>query len=154
MADTDQRLRALEDRAAIANLIAAYGPLADTGNGAALARLWVEDGEYDIGGFGRVKGHAGLAAMLDNDVHRGLMDQGCAHVLSPHRIDLQGDTAMAVGYSIVMRKSGDAYEPWRVSSNRWWLVRTPSGWRVRRRENTPLDGTQDARNLLEMPDVT
>lgn len=153
MAEIDRRLRELEDRAAIANLIAAYGPLADTGNGAELAQLWVEAGEYEIGGFGLVKGHEALAAMMDSEIHRGLMEQGCAHMLSPHRIELSGDKAVAVGYSVVMRMIGETYEPWRVSSNRWWLVRTKAGWRVKRRENTPLDGTVAARSILEMPDV-
>ncbi|WP_416832519.1 MAG: nuclear transport factor 2 family protein [Erythrobacter sp.] len=153
MDDTDARLRALEDRAQIANLIAAYGPLADTGAGEALARLWVEDGEYDIGGFGMIKGHAALAAMMDSPVHRGLMEQGCAHILSPHRIELSGDSAVAVGYSTVMRRTGEIYEAWRVSANRWWLVRTAAGWRVKRRENTPLNGSAETRSLLEIPDV-
>lgn len=154
MAEHEARLRALEDRAEIANLIASYGPLADTGNGEELAKLWIANGEYEIGGFGLVKGHDALAAMMVSEVHRGLMEQGCAHILSPHRIELAQDTARAVGYSMVMRKTGEAYEPWRVSANRWWFVRTPSGWRVKRRENTPLDGSIDARSLLEMPDVT
>lgn len=154
MTEATARLQAIEDRAEIANLIAAYGPYADTGNGEALAKLWLEDGEYDIGGFGLVKGHEALAAMMDGEVHRGLMEQGCAHMLSPHRIELAGDNAIAVGYSVVMRKTGETYEPWRVSANRWFLTRTSAGWRVRRRENTPLDGTAQARDLLEMPDVT
>ena len=154
MDDMQTRLNALEDRAQIANLIAAYGPLADTGEGEALAQLWVEDGEYDIGGFGLIKGHAALAAMMDSPVHRGLMEQGCAHILSPHRIELSGDSAIAVGYSTVMRRTGETYEAWRVSANRWWLVRTTDGWRVKRRENTPLDGTAEARSLLEILNVT
>jgi SnoaL-like domain len=153
MDDTAKRLGALEDRAAIADLIASYGPLADTGNGEALAQLWVEDGEYEIGGFGSVKGRAALAEMLESETHRDLMERGCAHVLSPHTITLSGDQATAIGYSIVMRKAGETYELWRVSANRWFLVRTADGWRVKRRENTTLDGSLDARQLLEMPNV-
>ncbi|MEO9461431.1 MAG: nuclear transport factor 2 family protein [Marinomonas sp.] len=151
MDDAANRLQALEDRAAIADLIASYGPLADTGDGAALARLWVEDGIYDIGGFGFIQGHEALAAMMDSPVHRGLMEQGCAHMLSPHHITLSGDTAIAVGYSTVFRKAGETYEAWRVSANRWTLVRTDAGWRVKLRENTPLDGTPEARSILEHP---
>ncbi len=95
--DADTRLRVLEDRAAIADLIASYGPLADSENGEALAQHWVEDGEYEIGGFGSIKGHAELAAMLENETHRGLMESGCAHVLSPYTIVLSGDEATATG---------------------------------------------------------
>jgi len=154
MLSIEERLQALEDRAAIGDLIASYGPLADAGKGEELAQLWTQDGVYDIGGFGRVEGRKALGKLLDNDVHRALMEQGCAHVLSPHRIELAGDKATAIGYSVVMRRVGDAYEPWRVSANRWHLVRSNEGWRVSLRENTTLDGTVDARKLLEMPDVT
>lgn len=153
MGECLKRLEVLEDRAEIADLIASYGPLADTGDGEALAQLWVEEGEYEIGGFGSIKGHADLAAMLESETHRDLMERGCAHVLSPHTITLSGDQATAIGYSIVMRKAGETYEPWRVSANRWFLVRTSDGWRVKRRENTTLDGSIDARSLLEMPNV-
>ena len=61
-----KRLEVLEDRAEIADLIASYGPLADKGDGEALAQLWVEEGEYEIGGFGSIKGRADLAAMLED----------------------------------------------------------------------------------------
>ena len=42
MADLEQRLRALEDREAIRNLIASYGALADCGAADELAALWNE----------------------------------------------------------------------------------------------------------------
>jgi hypothetical protein len=54
----EARLQALEDREAIRELIASYGPLADSGAADALSQLWVEDGRYAVGGMGEAKGRA------------------------------------------------------------------------------------------------
>lgn len=149
MPETEQdRLEALEDRAAIADLIASYGPLADSGDAQGVADLWAENGEYIVGGFGAATGHAEIAALIDSPTHRELMAQGCAHVLSPHTIQLYGDRAIATGYSTVFRKVDDTFEAWRVSANRWECTRTKNGWRVKSRKNAPLDGSEAARGLL------
>ena len=147
-ANVEQRLVALEDRAAIAELIARYGPLADAGDSAGVAALWTEDGEYDVGGFRVARGHAEIAGLIAGEIHRGLMAQGCAHVLSAPAIELAAQTARGVNYSAVLRKVGDGFETWRVSANRWEFVRTGAGWRVAKRINRPLDGTEAARKLL------
>lgn len=145
----EARLQALEDREAIRDLIARYGPLADTGAADALADLWTEDGRYAVGGMTEAKGRAAIAALIDGAVHRGLMADGCAHALGPVSIDLNGDQATARGYSVVFRHSGDhRFEAYRVSANRWHLARTPDGWRVTSRENALLDGAEAARALL------
>ena len=70
------------------------------------------------------------------------MAQGCAHVMSPHHITLDGAKAVATGYSTVFRKNGEAYEAWRVSANRWELARQSDGsWLVDLRINRPVDGS-------------
>ena len=140
MADSlSARIRRLEDVEAIRNLIASYGPLADRGDAAGVARLWTADGEYDVAGHGTAHGRAEIAALITGETHRGLMARGCAHILAPHHIDLAGDRAVATGYSIVFRREGDAFEPWRVSANRWDLGRQEDGrWLVTRRVNRPI----------------
>ena len=144
----EERLSALEDREAIRNLIASYGPLADSGNADAVAALWVKDGSYAVGGMAEAKGRAAIAALIDGDTHRALMAAGCAHLLGPVAIDLDGDRAVARGHSVVFRNTPSGFEVWRVSANRWELVRTDDGWRVERRVNTPLDGSEVAQALL------
>ncbi|MET0269232.1 MAG: nuclear transport factor 2 family protein, partial [Sphingomonas sp.] len=52
-------LRAVQDRQAIADLIAAYGPAVDRGDGCAAADLWAADGTYDLGPLGVARGRAG-----------------------------------------------------------------------------------------------
>lgn len=139
MADLNDPIRRLQDAEAIRNLIASYGPLADAGDAAGVAALWSEDGEYDVGGFGIARGRAEIAALIESDTHRALMAAGCAHVLSPHHITIDGASAQATGYSTVYRKSADGFEAWRVSSNEWYLARQDNGsWLVVRRINRPI----------------
>ena len=79
----EHRLAELEDREALRNLIARYGPLADTGNAAAIAAMWREDGVYEVGGYGEHAGHDAIAALFTAGTHLELMRGGCAHILGP-----------------------------------------------------------------------
>lgn len=142
------RLQALEDREAIRELVARYGPLADSGNDKAVAALWTADGIYAVDGFPEAQGHAAIAALIAGPVHRQLMAAGCAHVLSPPVIELDGDNAVALCHSVVFRRTGEGWEAVRVAANRWQLARTAQGWRVVRRDNALLDGRDAARALL------
>lgn len=144
----ESRIAELEDREAIRNLIASYGPLADNGNATAIAALWAEDGVYEVGGYGEHTGHAAIAALFSAGTHLDLMRDGCAHLLGPLHISLQGERAIAVGHSCVFRRKESGFEAWRVSANRWELRKTEGIWRVSRRSNRPLDGSEAARLLL------
>jgi uncharacterized protein (TIGR02246 family) len=145
------RLRALEDREAIRELIAGYGPLADTGDAAGVAALWQDDGSHAVGGMEESVGRNAIAALIDGPIHRQLMADGCAHILSPVAIDLDGDRAMARGYSCVFRWTGESWQAARVSANRWELARGTMGWEVVRRDNALLNGDQAALSLLTPP---
>ncbi|QTV79048.1 nuclear transport factor 2 family protein [Microbacterium sp. NIBRBAC000506063] len=142
----EERLRALEDRAAIAELIAQYGPAVDRGDADAVRALWSDDGEY---GFDdTVLDAEGIHSLVDLETHRDLMRRGCAHIISAPTIVLGGDAAVAITHSAVLAGTDRGWEPARVSANRWELVRTAQGWKVNRRLNRLLDGSAVARNLL------
>ncbi len=146
--DLAARLQRLEDLEAIRALIASYGPLADSGDAAGLAALFTPDGQYEVVGWGILKG-ADLPKTLDNEGHRSWMAQGVAHVLSPPAITLDGDEATARNHSVVfLRQPDGAFVPARVGANRWELVRTGEGWKVARRVNRQLDGADEAWRLL------
>ena len=142
------RLQVVEDRAAIADLIARYGPLADAGDAAGVAALWTDDGVYAVDGFAEAYGHAAIAALIEGPVPRELLACGCAHLLGPAAITLAGDRATAWCHSVVLAKTGHGWAPVRVAANRWELFRTPDGWCVTRRENALLDGREAARALF------
>ncbi len=148
LARLEARLGELEDREAIRELIARYGPLADAGRAGDVAALWAEDGVYAVDGYGENRGRAAVAALITGPTHQGLMQAGCAHVLSPIRLDLSGNRAVAVGYSCVFRRRDDAFEAWRVSANRWELQKRDGQWQVLRRTNRLLDGNAAAVALL------
>ncbi|MGC1470745.1 MAG: nuclear transport factor 2 family protein [Sphingorhabdus sp.] len=146
----ETRLCVLEDKEAIRELIARYGPLADSGDSEGVASLWADDGSYAVGGIAEAKGRAAIAGLIDGETHRQLMRGGCAHLLGPVAIELDGDVAIARGHSVVFRQTDAGFEVWRVSANRWELERGTAGWQVRRRVNAPLDGSEAARALLRL----
>lgn len=145
---TDDRIRRLEDTEAIRNLIASYGPLADIGAAQGVAALWAENGSYSVGDFGEAKGRENIAALILSDTHQQLLTTGCGHILTAPHITLAGDSALAINHSVVFRNGGDCHQAWRVSANRWELVRTDNGWRVHHRCNRLLNGDGAARALL------
>ncbi|MEU4014695.1 nuclear transport factor 2 family protein [Microbacterium sp. NPDC028030] len=142
----ERRLRALEDRAEIAELIARYGPAADAGDADAVAALWAPDGTYQFDET--VLDAEGIRSLVTIPTHREYMRRGCAHIVSAPRIDIDGDRAVAVTHSVVMLREGERWVGERVSANRWELLRTGEGWRVHRRRNRLLDGDAAARELL------
>lgn len=150
MPQADERLRQLEDREAIRDLIARYGVLADAGNAAGVAALFTPDGEYDIGGWGVVKGHDALRSVVDNPNHQFWMGRGVAHVLSPPTITLAGNHATARNHSVVFLKGEHGgWRAERVAANLWELARQPDGrWLIARRINRLLDGSTAAIALL------
>ena len=143
----ERRLRELEDEAAIARLIASYGPLADSSQGDAVRDMWVEkEGTYELQGY--LFTSADMAGTVTSDLHRRFVSSGSAHTLGPARIQLDGDTAVAVNYSVVFVHDDGRWIAERVAANRWDLTRTAEGWRVRRRVNRLLDGGPEAVAIL------
>lgn len=143
----EDRIRALEDRFAIYDLIATYGPSVDSRSADATAALWDEEGWYDFGGE-PLMGAATVGTLVDSDTHVGYVSRGCAHVLGLPKVEIDGDRAIATNYSRVYLHQGDHWRVERAGVNRWELVRTEAGWKVAGRTNRLLDGSQDARSLL------
>lgn len=148
----EARLRAVEDQLEILRLLNSYGPLVDSGEAQAAARLWVEGGGYDFGlpggGTSRLEAPDQLAAMYETDGHMGLVNTGVSHLTATPRITVDGDEARAVGYSFVILKEGDRWFVWRGAINEWTLARTAGGWRIRERFNRTLDGSKESHDIM------
>ena len=142
------RLQAVEDQLAITQLVVSYGPAVDSGSAAEVAALFLEDGVYDSRPPGPMEGRAGISAMVGSDGHQALIHNGCGHVMAAPVVTVDGDRAVATGYSRVYRRVDEGFEVWRLAANRWELERTPDGWQVRYRVNRLLDGSDEARDLL------
>ena len=143
----EARTRLLEDQLAITQLLAAYGPAVDSLSGDAAAALWVEDGTYEAGAYA-FEGREALAGLVDLENHRAWVEKGCAHALGLPSIAIDGDTAVARGYSRVYLHEAGQWRVIRASANRWELRRTSEGWKVVHRVNRLLDGDEAARELL------
>ncbi len=147
MSRLERHVRRLEDQVEIYQLLASYGPAVDSRSGEAAAELWAEDGRYDFGGP-PLEGRDRIAGLVDLDSHLGYVASGCAHVISMPLVSVDGDRAVATGYSRVYLRVGDGWKVERASANRWELTRTPAGWKVTSRIARLLDGTPESRGLL------
>lgn len=158
----EERLRLIEDRLEIYNLIASHPPSADTGAGAYVASVWAEDGVFDRGEeFAKPTGRAAIAGGSANPEHHRAIEQGIAHFAGLPYVRVGGDTAFAISYLqiLVPDRVGPLFEVpnhgasrgfhvHRVSANRWEFVRTEAGWKIKRRTLRSLDGSAPARDIL------
>lgn len=90
----ESRLRVLEDKEQIAQLLIDYGRHLDSRNLAAYAGLFATDGEW-IGGFGKVAGRANIQAFMEKSLGTGPNRGGSYHIMSNFVITVKGDTATA-----------------------------------------------------------
>jgi ketosteroid isomerase-like protein len=149
LAALERRLQDAEDRLALLQIVAGYGPAVDSGSPEATADIWTADGVYDT--FPVVlQGREALTAMVRGERHQGLIQHGAAHVLGMPHIRLDGDEAVVTNYSQLMVRNddGESFRVWRTGVNRWHFVRTAEGWKATHRVNRQLDGTPEGRALL------
>jgi hypothetical protein len=158
----EQRVRRIEDRLEIYNLIASHPPSAHTGAGDYTASVWTEDSVFDRGAeFTRPTGRAAIAAGSSSLEHHRAIEQGIAHFAGLPYVRISGDTAFAISYLQILvpdrvgslfdvpnHGSSRGFHVHRVSANRWDFVRTPEGWKITRRTLRPLDGSAPAREIL------
>lgn len=159
----DARLRDIEDRLEIYNLIASHPPSADTGADHYTRVVYTEDGSFDRGeGLDSAVGNEAIAAMTQTPGHQRAIEGGLAHFAGLPHIALDGDTATVTSYLQLLHPdplgdvqelpnhgSSPGFRIHRVAANRWTLTRTPEGWKIRSRKLRPLDGSQPAREILE-----
>lgn len=157
----EDRIRDIEDRLEILNLVASHPPGADTGSDDFVATQWVEDGVMDLGGTNSAKGREEIGAIVRRPEHKAAIAGGICHFAGLPIIELNGDTAIVTSYLQILvpqtagdpiavpnHGSGKGFRPFRVGSNRWDLVRTADGWKIKHRTSRPLDGSEPARQIL------
>jgi hypothetical protein len=158
----EQRIRAIEDRLEIYNLIAGHPPSADTGADYYAEAVYSEDGEFDRGaGLSGAVGNKAIAAMLKSPGHQAAIAGGLAHFTGLPHIAIDGDHAVVISYLQILtpNKSGPAidvpnhgasrgYHIHRVVTSRWDLQRAMSGWKIKRRSIRLVDGSEPSRDIL------
>ncbi|MBB4038727.1 ketosteroid isomerase-like protein [Microvirga flocculans] len=144
----ERRLRAVEDRLSIYNLISAYGPAVDACSIENNAELWTEDSVYKVGGLGEYVGHQGLRDMIEGPFHQDVTNGGSGHVLSLPHVHLDGDRAVATNYAKLFAHRDGVFTLRRLVVSRWELERRDGQWKIRRRTNVLLDGSPEGKALL------
>lgn len=143
------------DELAVLRLLASYSPRVDSGDAEGVAELWTDDGVYDVD-TGVLEGHEGLREMVHGDAHQGLIAHGCGHVPGLPVVLLDGDRAVATGYTqLAVRSSRPGrYTVMRVTASRWELERRgrvdapDRGWRVVLRTARAVTDDGEGRALL------
>jgi hypothetical protein len=144
-----ERLDRVEAELEIARAMARYGPAVDSGSAEVTAALWAEDGVYDAGISVMPSANA-IAEMVRTNPHQSYIQSGCAHLVGPPHITVDGDRATAITHSQLLFWDAEttSYRAWRVTANVWTWRREADGWKVTSRVNRPLDGTDAARDLF------
>ncbi len=159
----DARLRDIEDRLEIYNLIASHPPSADTGADYYTAAVYMEDGVFDRGeGLTGAVGNEAIGAITLTPEHQQAIQGGLAHFSGLPHIELDGDAAYVTSYLQILHPdargenrelpnhgSSPGFRIHSVVANRWTLARTSEGWKIKSRKLRPIDGSSPAREILE-----
>ncbi len=161
-ASLEARLRDIEDRLEIYNLIASHPPSADTGADYYTSAVFTEDGVFDRGeSLAGAVGSEAIGAITQTPAHQQAIQGGLAHFAGLPHVELDGDAAYVTSYLQLIHPDAEGaerelpnhgvstgYRIHRVLANRWELARAPGGWKIKSRKLRPLDGTAPARDIL------
>jgi len=143
LAELEKRIGALEDQIAIYQLLMTYGPSADSGSDDVVLAIHHPDAEYDSG-LEVFRGCDGIGDMIASlPLHREIMAGGSAHLATMPVVHVDGDRATALCHGQLLRfdKEADAFRIWRATAVRLEFRRTGDGWKIYRRANRLLDGS-------------
>jgi hypothetical protein len=99
--------------------------------------------------------------MSQRPAHQEAIRGGLAHFASLPHVELDGDRAVVTSYLQIISPDelaepvevpahgvSKGYRIHRVGANRWELVRTRDGWKIKRRVFRSLDGSDGALDIL------
>ncbi|MHC6224418.1 nuclear transport factor 2 family protein [Pseudomonas sp. X10] len=160
--DLESRLRTIEDKLAIYELIAAHPSSADTGADDYTISVYLADGVFDRGpSLDGAKGAENIAAFIRRPEHDEAIGGGLAHFAGLPLIDLRGDIAIVTSYLMIVHLDHEGaprelpnhgfssgYRIHRVVVNRWELERCDGRWKIAKRTLLPVDGSEGHQALL------
>jgi len=152
-----RRLQCVEDQLAIRNLMTRYGLAADSGNDALAMACHAEHARYCVSApqAGRdgehadlvLEGREAIGAMLRSELHQSMLPN-TAHTVGPSAIEVDGDTAHAIGYSRLYLREGDQPRLLRLAINQWRFERIGGCWLIAERSSR-LVGEAAAQAILK-----
>ena len=158
----EERLRSVEDRLAIYNLLASHPISADTASAVFIESIYAEAATFDRGaGLTAARGRDGMLEMVESEGHQAAIAGGLAHMGNLPLVELRGDTAVATSYIMLVTPDRDGverelpnhgtstgYRIHRVVANRWALVRSAGRWMIESRTALPMDGSGPALEVV------
>jgi uncharacterized protein (TIGR02246 family) len=140
---TDARLKDLEDRQAIHELLMNYGRTLDARDFAGFERLFARDAEYGGGRGGMAKGPAAIRARLEAalKVNAAPAPGRDWHMFFNETIDVHGDEAAALSMgAFFTRGAGNKLESNSIAVYTDQIVREDGMWKFKRRELGAVPG--------------
>lgn len=135
-------MRELEDRESIRECVARYGFNADLGLADAYVDGFAPEGRYETGAGGTFEGHAQLRQLIaapDLPHKREVESRGSEHTSPNLFIRIEGDTAWAEGYSVLVVRTGEnSYGIYTAGYNRWEFKRDGDRWRITLRRRVDI----------------
>ena len=145
----EDRLRALEDRQAIYQVVCGYGYAVDGLNAEAVGSFYVDEGIYAVGDIGEMKGRERIEAITRDPGHLGYVAAGCAHISTLPYVVIDGDRAVATCHTMVNMHGENGFFIGRLSASRIQLARqADGGWKIVHRQNYMLNGDPAGSKLL------
>ena len=155
--DLAQRVRALEDKLDILQLIMSYPLALDSGADTHCRSVWAETGTFDRGSSdpaehsGGYQGAYGVETIIE-ELNGPALQQaragGLAHLMTAPHVVIHRDDAVATNYNQLVEHGDNGFHTTRVTANRWELVRQQGKWLIPRRILRLLTGAREAQQLL------
>jgi hypothetical protein len=153
------RITATEDRLEILNLLAGSAFSSDVASEAYWKKMFTEDATFDRG-TKQDKGREEILKIINAPDQKEAIKAGMTHLAMLPHIKLNGDSAIATGYLLIVmpdsaashvKLAGKGISPgfsiYQVTVNRYTLVRTADGWKVTSRIVKPISSA-DTRDII------
>ncbi|MDI5899065.1 nuclear transport factor 2 family protein [Flavobacterium yafengii] len=155
------RIIATEDRLEILNLLAGSAFSSDVASESYWTNMFTEDAIFDRGPARQDKGRDEIMKIVNAPAQNEAIKAGMTHLAMLPHITINGDTAVATGYLLVVmpdttashvklpgKGTSPGFSIYQLTVNQWKLLRTIDGWKVTNRTVRPISST-DSRAILQ-----
>ncbi|HLY82157.1 MAG TPA: nuclear transport factor 2 family protein, partial [Acidimicrobiales bacterium] len=132
---------------------------ADLYRGSAWVDLWTDDGVYDLGTGdepdGRSRSYEGREQLTELITGPGMPPAGHSqhHTQGPLVIRVNGDQAVAEGYSITYVNRPTGNEVWNMGFSSWTFRRVDGQWKIEERRRREVGDPEQATVISENGDM-
>ena len=155
------RIIATEDRLEILNLLAGSAFSSDVASESYWTNMFTEDAIFDRGPARQDKGRDEIMKIVNAPAQNEAIKAGMTHLAMLPHTKINGDTAVATGYLLVVmpdttashvklpgKGTSPGFSIYQLTVNQWKLLRTIDGWKVTNRTVRPISST-DSRAILQ-----